>query len=154
VVAIGLAALGVAFYMSGAAPPPEPKPAVTPEEPPPVRPTHRNVRLEVQPPGAVLKVDGKTVAAGTDLSMAPGTYEITATLEGYHPHEGKLVVSEDTKAVPPIVLEAMPVTPDAGASAPTNRSRKSKRKKRRDSKPAHPDDLEDPGFLGTKGERR
>lgn len=66
--------------------------------------------VRTQPPGAVVRVDGKI--AGTSnfpLTVPPGTYQLQATLDGYLPVSKSITVVEGAAPVE-LILEPMPQT--------------------------------------------
>ena len=66
--------------------------------------------VRTQPPGALVRVDGKIVGTSNlPLTVSPGTYQLEATLDGYLPASKSIAVSESAGPVE-LVLEPAPQT--------------------------------------------
>lgn len=123
-----------------------PAPVVEPEGPvAKPAPATGTLRLEVEPEGVALTVDGVPVAAGTDLVLPLGDHVLRATKPGYQQHEERLVLVEGEKLVHPVKLIADAPEKETSASEPAAKSRRKK-------KPAHewrdPDDTARPSWAG------
>jgi serine/threonine-protein kinase len=87
-----------------------------------VAPSTGKLRIAVQPADAAITVDGTAAAAGTDLTLAPGSHRVHVRKAGYRFQEHTVVVTAGGADSLPIVLEPEPrastTSPSAGAAPP------------------------------------
>lgn len=70
-----------------------------------------NVEVRTQPPGAVVRVDGKIRGTSNfSLGVAPGTYRLQATLDGYLPASTSITVAQGAAKPVELTLQPMPQT--------------------------------------------
>ena len=70
-----------------------------------------NVEVRTQPAGAVVRVDGKTRGTSNfSLEVAPGTYQLQATLDGYLPASTSITVAPGAAKPVELTLQPMPQT--------------------------------------------
>ena len=90
-VIIVLAAAGYFYFILGAA-----KRAVS-------------VGITTVPPDAAVTVGTETCRAPCDLPLRPGTYSLRAERDGYEPVTRQVSIARDTKSLPTVKLEQVPV---------------------------------------------
>ncbi len=67
--------------------------------------------VRTQPPGAVVRVDGKVRGTSNfPLAVPPGTYQLQATLDGYLPASTSITVAEGAAKPVELTLQPMPQT--------------------------------------------
>jgi serine/threonine-protein kinase len=123
---IAAAALGAAVLAIGAlifaSRDDSPKPATDEPAPRAAVPATGKLRIAVQPADAAITVDGTPAAAGTDLTLAPGSYRVHARKAGYRFEEHTVVVTAGGAHSLPIVLEPEPEPAPEPAPAPLART--------------------------------
>jgi eukaryotic-like serine/threonine-protein kinase len=83
----------------------------------PHAPAPGTIRLDVVPADGTLSVDGVPVAAGTDLSLAPGRHVLRAARPGFVTREEPIMISSGKTGARQVVLQPEPAP--AAKPAPT-----------------------------------
>ena len=68
-----------------------------------------SVEITTVPPDAVVTVGAETCRAPCDLPLRPGTYSLRAERDGYEPVTRQVSIARDTKSLPTVKLDQVPV---------------------------------------------
>ena len=68
-----------------------------------------SVEITTVPPDAVVTVGAETARAPCDLPLRPGTYSLRAERDGYEPVTRQVSIARDTKSLPTVKLDQVPV---------------------------------------------
>ena len=68
-----------------------------------------SVEITTVPPDAVVTVGTETCRAPCDLPLRPGTYSLRAERDGYEPVTRRVSIARDTKSLPTVKLDQVPV---------------------------------------------
>jgi serine/threonine-protein kinase len=113
------------------------RPGARPTTPPPAPPAPAVLTIETDPPGALIRVDGKEAGRSplTLDTLAPGEHKVSATLEGRRPAERQvklttpgeramMLLALAPEPVPPVPPSPLPAPVEPAAPEPTARPSK------------------------------